>query len=282
MATHNAGAAFRFRLEEAIARSGLTKSEFAARAGIDRTSLSQLLSESARRLPRLDTLVGLARVTGESIDWLSGLTEAGPVQTELLATTSFAAPNPNAVDELLLEWFADAADYKVRYVPTSLPDLLKSDAVIRYERAPKDGPSAAQTIEISAARLAQLRNPDSEMECYSTVQSVTAFVNAEGMWHRLGLNARLFQLDRMIELTEELYPRFRWYLYDGLKRYAAPVTIFGPVRAALYLGELYLVLTSAEHIRTLSRHLDSLVKLASVQPPSVPQYLARLRRELLR
>ena len=64
----------------------------------------------------------------------------------------------------------------------------------------------------------------------------------------------------MIALVDELYPTFRWYLFDAAKRYAAPVTVFGSQRAALYLGELYLVLTSLEHVRTLSRHFDRLIR----------------------
>ena len=75
----------------------------------------------------------------------------------------------------------------------------------------------------------------------------------------------------MIALTEELYPTFRWFLFDGSARYAAPVTVFGSKRAALYLGGLYLVLTSAEQVRALSRHFDGVVRDATVQPTSMPR-----------
>ncbi len=271
---------FRDRLDASVQRSGLSRTEYAMRAGIDRTTLTQLLTPGNRRLPRLDTLLGIAHAHGESIDWLAGLTRTGPLQAELMEHTSFQAPDPSPTDEKLFDWLIEAADYKIRYVPATLPDLLKTSAVIRYERSPREGPTVAQTIETTSARLAWVRNPDAEMECYSSVQSITMFARGEGIWQRLGVAARREQLERMIELSTELYPTFRWFLFDGLKRFASPVTIFGPRRAALYLGELYLVLTSADHVRTLSRHLDGLVKVASVQPPAVPQYLSRLRREL--
>ena len=45
-------------------------------------------------------------------------------------------------------------------------------------------------------------------------------VSSGGIWSRLGVDARAEQLDRMIELTGELYPTFRWFLYDGAVRYA--------------------------------------------------------------
>lgn len=268
------------RLLETVVRSGLGKGAFAERAMIDRTTLSQLLSPANRRSPRIDTLRAIAAAHDVSIDWLVGLTNAGPVKAELVTQTSFEAPGPSETDERLLGWLNEAAEYKIRYVPVTVPDLLKSEAVIRYERSGAVGPNAAQTIDTTAAHLAWARHPDTELECCSSVQSVAAFARGEGMWRRLGVAAREEQLDRLIELTTELYPTFRWFLFDESKRYAAPVTVFGSQRAALYLGGLYLVLTSAEHVRTLSRHFDGVVRDASVQPTSVPTHLSRLRRSL--
>ena len=65
------------RLAEAIQRTGMTKSEFAERAGVDRTTLSQLLSPTTTRLPHVDTLHALAVAHDLSLDWLVGLSNAG-------------------------------------------------------------------------------------------------------------------------------------------------------------------------------------------------------------
>lgn len=275
-----AGSVLHERLAEAIQRTGMTKSEFAERAGVDRTTLSQLLSPTTTRLPRVDTLHALAVAHDLSIDWLVGLTNAGPLEAELLPQTSFEAPGPSPTDEKLLGWLGEAAEYKIRYVPSTLPDLLKTEGVIRFERARAGGPNVAQTIEVTEAQLAWARHPDTEMECCSSAQGLASFARGEGLWSRLGVEARRQQLDHLIRLVEELYPTFRWFLFDGSRRYAAPVTVFGPKRAALYLGHLYLVLTSVEHVRTLSRHFDSLIRDADVQPTSVVTHLQRLRRRL--
>ena len=271
----------RERLADAIRRSGLSKAEFADRAGVDRTTLSQLLSASNHRRPRADTLLSIASAHTLSLDWLVGLSDVGPIEAEMVQhTTSFEQPGPTPADELLQGWFAEAAGWKIRYVPAGLPDLMKSDEVIRFERSGSEGPHAEQTIATTAARLAWARDPDTEMECCSSVQGLRSFARGEGVWGRLRQTTRLAQVERMIEIVDELYPTFRWFLFDGSRRYASPLTVFGSQRAALYLGDLYLVLTSREHVRTLSRHFDSVVRAAAVEPTSITKHLTQLRRQV--
>ena len=270
---------FRQRLDEVIRRQGVTRSAFAELTGIDRSTLSQLLSAENRRLPRVETLTAIARHAQVSIDWLLGLSHSGPMQAEMIEEQTAFAPGGIGSDERLAAWFVESVGYKVRYVPSTIPDLLKTDPVIRFELNDHVSASATQSMETAAARLAWTRAPDTEMECCSSIQSLQSFARGEGIWSKLRLTARLQQLDQMAALSDELYPALRWFLFDGLQRYSAPVTIFGPLRAALYLGQQYLVLTSAEHVRTLSRHFDDLIRGAVVQPPAVPDLIARLRRD---
>lgn len=264
---------------QVITRSGMTRSQFAQQNALDRSTLSQLLSDANRRLPRVETLAEVATTQQVSIDWLLGLTHAGPMQAEMLhEQTSFEhdALSPN--DERLIAWFAEAQGYKIRYVPSTLPDLLKTDDVIVHELTHYVASRPEQKIEIAATRLAWTRAPGSDVECSNSLQAVESFAHGEGIWRSLPIAQREAQMERMIALTDELYPTLRWFLFDGLQRYAAPVTIFGPQRAALYLGQMYLVLTSSEHVRTLSAHFDDLIRGAVVQPNEVSRYLEELLR----
>jgi transcriptional regulator with XRE-family HTH domain len=271
-------AVFRERLALVIDRSGLNRTQFAQQTQLDRSTLSQLLSPSNRRLPRIETLAAVADMHQVSIDWLVGLTNTGPMQAEMLREQMSFHPSslaPN--DERLLGWLSEAIGYKVRYVPSTLPDLLKTEGVIRHEIAHFVASSPEQKIETAAARLAWTRGPETDLECCNSVQAVEGFARGEGIWRHLELDERVAQIDHMITLTDELYPTLRWFLFDGLQRYAAPITIFGPLRAALYLGQMYLVLTSAEHVRTLTMHFDDLIRGAVVQPPDVPAFLREQR-----
>ena len=86
----------------------------------------------------------------------------------------------------LLGWLGEAADYKIRYVPSTLPDLLE-DRRPDPVRAPLlvEGPNVEQTIETTEAQLSWARHPDTEMECCSSTQALASFARGEGMWSRL-------------------------------------------------------------------------------------------------
>src|SRR5262245_47941235 len=125
---------FRDRLMEVIERSGLKHSAFARTIGIDRSTLAQLLSPRNDRLPRAETIAAIAVEWQVSADWLLGLSQEGPLSASLMPRPLEIAEGGDAPsDERLALWHAEAAGYKIRYVPASLPDLLKSEAVIHYE-----------------------------------------------------------------------------------------------------------------------------------------------------
>jgi hypothetical protein len=80
----------------------------------------------------------------------------------------------------------------------------------------------------------------------------------------------------MAELCQELYPSTRLHLYDLTHRFSAPVTVFGQQRAVIYTGSSYFVFNTREHIETLTRHFDELVRDATVLSHAVSDWLQRL------
>jgi transcriptional regulator with XRE-family HTH domain len=272
---------FRQRLADVIARTGGSRAAFAERIGIDRSTLAQVLSAANDRLPRAETLAAIAADQQVSIDWLLGLSQEGPLAPAIIQQSLTVEPGGHSpADERLTRWHAEAAGYKVRYVPATLPDLLKTEDLIRYEYRDHVGPVPESRIEAANARLANQRRPETDMEVCSSVQSVESFARGEGIWRDLAAPARRQQIEWMIELLDELYPTFRWFLYDGVQRFSVPLTVFGPKRAAIYVGHMYLVFNSTEHIRVLTEHFDNLIRAATVQPPKVSALLRRLLAEL--
>jgi transcriptional regulator with XRE-family HTH domain len=269
---------FRERLAELIARTRLSQAAFAAKVGLDRSTLSQLLSPKNDRLPRADNLIAIATAEHVSIDWLLGLTDEGRLGTDILRSMVEIERGGQSPADLRLErWHDEAAGYKIRYVPATLPDPLKTEQVIEFEYKDSAAFTPEQSIDTSLRKLAYLRRPETEMEVCSTRESLDLFASGQGVWRGLGVQARRAQLRRMIELVRELYPSFRWALYEAKQRYSVPMIIFGPRRAALYVGQMYLVFNAVEHVRVLTQHFDDLVRAAVVQPTEMVEFLERLR-----
>lgn len=272
---------FRERLGDLVAQGERSQSAFARDAGIDRSTLSQLLSGRNRRLPRVETLTAIAEASGVSVDWLLGMAHGGPSRTDIVHEEfALNLDELSPLDEAWIEWHGQAAGSKIRTLPASLPDLLKTEAVIRHEVQRYATIRPEQRIETAIAPLELARVPGSDLECCNSIQAIEGFARGWDIWAALEHRHRVEQLDRMIELCEELYPAFRWFLYDGRQRYSGAVTVFGLDRAVVYLGQMYLVLNNRGHVLTFVRHFDDLIRAAVVQPPEMPRLLRKLRAEI--
>jgi transcriptional regulator with XRE-family HTH domain len=268
---------FQSRLRALMAQRGENMAQFARRVDVDRSALSQFLEPGTKRLPRAETLCAIAAVEGVSADWLLGLSQSENAFTEVAKVTSIEMVGPDGGESRLAEWHREAAGYKIRYVPATLPDLLRTRAVVQYEfRSQEREFIDAKAIQ-SRSQLDYSRLPETEMEAAMPRQRLEAFAAGAGIWSGLPRGARQAQLDHMARLLDELYPTFRLFLHDGLKAYSAPFTVFGPKRAAIYLGDMYLVTHSVEQIRELSRRFDHLIRIAETGPERTAAYVSSLQ-----
>ncbi len=269
---------FRVRLSEALERAGVNQSSLARRTGIDRSTLSQLLSPDETRLPRADTVAAIATALQVSLDWLLGISQEAKLGADILHESLRITPSARTpVDEGLIRWHEEAAGYKIRYVPTTLPDLIKTDAVVRHEFSAPIRKTPDQALAASRSRLHYTRLPETDMEICMPRQRLDVFAAGAGIWADLSLDARLEQLDQMADLLDELYPSLRLYMYNELSHFSVPYTIFGTMRAAVYIGQAYFVFNTTGHIRDLTTHFDELIRAAMVQAHEAAQFVRDLR-----
>lgn len=276
-------AAFRERLEEAMARVGLNRSQLARRVGVDRSTLSQLLSPENDRLPRADTVASIAVALQVSLDWLLGLSHDDQLGAAILEQSLEIAPRTRTpVDEHLMRWHAEAVGYKVRYVPSNLPDQVKITEVLEHEWGRVQSMKPDQAITRSRDRLDYSRRPETDIEICMPLQHLYTFARGEDIWHGVPRAVREAQLEHIVLLTEELYPSMRVFLFDGLALHSAPITIFGPQRAVVYIGQMYFAFNTTEHIRVLTRHFDELIRGAVVQAHEIGGFVRTLHDQLAR
>ncbi len=258
---------FRERLGEVVARSGLNPSAFARGAGIDRSTLAQLLDGRDQRLPRAETLIAVAAFARVSIDWLLGLSQSEQIGAEVIeAALQFRRPGRGPVDDLFLDWVREAVGARVKTVPASLPTFLMSEPALRFEYADALSGDVDERIHFARSRLDFWRQPDTELEVAFNLQQLEMLAEGAGRWRGMPAADRRAALEHMRDLYDQLYPGIRAYLFDQRVTTSVPFTVFGTRRAAIYIGERYLVFNAIGHIRLLSQRFDELIRIAAVLP----------------
>lgn len=265
---------FRGRLLQALRDAGSNQSALARDIGVDRSTISQLLSGKDARLPNAQVVAESARALGVSADWLLGLSDRPESAARIMANALTLTEAPRAlVDEQIFEWHREAEGYKIRHVPAALPDMLKTRDVLEWEYAPHLGRTAQQAITASEERLSWMRGSGSDYEVAMPIFELHSFATGTGYYDGLPKEIRRHQLERLEALTTQLYPRLRLYLFDARKLYSAPVTVFGPLLAVIYLGRNYLAFRDTERVQAITVHFDLLVREATIASRDMPEHL---------
>ena len=271
---------FKTRLAEAMAERGLTQSALARAVRVDRSTVSQVLAPG-KRMPNAQLAADCAATLGISADWLLGLSERPEPLADLLATSLTMTEAPRAlIDETIFAWHREAAGYKIRHVPATLPDMLKTRAMVEWEYSPQLGRTAEQALGAFEDRLAWMRGARSDYEIALPLHELGAFAGATGYYDGLPAPVRLEQMDRLITLCDQLYPSLRLYLFDARRVFSAPVTVFGPLLAMVYLGRHYIAFRDTERVAKVSAHFDWLVREASLSARDVGDHLRGLRAKI--
>jgi len=272
---------FRDRLDQAMEQTGTNRSALARAAGVDRSTISQIVGDAGARLPNAQLVAACATALGVSADWLLGLTDRPEQAAQLVADALTMTEAPRAlVDAQILDWHLEASGYKIRHVPALLPDMVKTEEVLRWEYGPSLGKTTDQAIGASQDRLALMRAARSDYEIALPLYEMDACAQGTGYYAGLGRDARLRQIDFIADLHGQLYPTLRIYLFDARRLFSAPITVFGPLLAVIYLGSSYLAFRDVERVQAISQHFDRLVREASVPSHMLPEHLARLRRAI--
>ena len=269
---------FRTRLSQSLATARMTQSALARAIGADRSTLSQTLGDTGARLPGAHLIAACAQTLGVSSDWLLGLSDRPETAADLVSTSLEVSQAPRAlVDEQIFAWHQEAAGYKIRHVPATLPDMLKTEEMLAWEYGPHLGRTAQQAIGASRDRLDWMREAGSEYEIALPLFEINSFIRGTGYYRGLPAPIRLAQTDHLIQLTGQLYPRLRLYQFDARRLWSAPVTVFGPLLAVIYTGGHYMAFRDRARIATLTDDFDRLIREATTTARDFPDILTEMR-----
>jgi hypothetical protein len=62
--------------------------------------------------------------------------------------------------------------------------------------------------------------------------------------------------------------------------YSAPLTIFGPLVASIYVGQMHMVFRQRRQIQALGQHFDGLVRGAMTDARQMPEVIDRMLAKL--
>ena len=260
-------------------RAGVSRSALARATGVDRSTIGQLLARGETRLPNVQLAADAAAHLDISADWLLGLTDRPETPGDLIAAAmSLGDATRFSADEKILEWHREAAGYKIRHVPATLPDMLKTEAMLLWEYEAHLGKTSEQAIQAMRDNTDWLNVGTSDYEIAVPLHEMAAMAEGSGYYRGLGKSVREAQLAHMRALCEAHYPALRVFLFDARRVFSAPVTVFGPILAAIYVGRIYLAFRERARVKTLSDHFDWLVREAVVDARDVALHIERLPR----
>ncbi len=271
---------FRERLASAMERQKFSRSKLARETKVDRSTIGLLLKDDTPRLPNAQLAADAALALGVSTDWLLGLTNRPERPGDIIAAAMAMGPaERSSADAQLLEWHREAAGYKVRHVPATLPDILKSERMLDWEYSSLGKQASGQAIEAMQEQRAWLRSGVSDYEIAIPLHELKACAEGTSYYDGLARDARDEQLDLIAGICRELFPRLRLFLFDAHQVFSAPVTVFGPNLAVVYVGQIYLAFREAQRVRSLTDHFDWLVREAKVDARHVADHIDTLTRK---
>jgi len=263
-------AMFRDRLKLLLSAETKNLAGFLRETGIDRSALSQFLDPSIDRLPRAETLRRISEARGVSVDWLLGLDNA-PEGRQSISSSSQIETAEDAATSPLHDWHKQSEGRKLRYVPSTLPDMMRLGS--NTGETPSDGGIRGIGVENV---LDGIEPAEMDIEIAMPVQTLQDLATQTGLWRGACPEQCKRQLRHMADLCDEKFPALRLHLYDGTSAFSAPFTVFGKQRVALYIGEAYLVLTGRADINAFVQRFDALVRMALIGPDQTGNALNRL------
>lgn len=271
---------FRNRLQEAMLNSGMTRSALSRTTNVDRSTIGQLLKDDHPRLPNAQLAADVAVALGVSTDWLLGLTNRPETPGDIVAAALSLSPaERTSADAQLLAWHHEAAGYKVRHVPATLPDILKTARMLDWEYASVPERRLPEAFSAMQDQLAWLSSGVSDYEIAIPIHEIEACAAGTSYYTGVSEDIRYEQLNFIADQCGQMFPRLRIFLFDAHQVFSSPVTIFGPNLAVIYVGQCYLAFREIERVKSLSGHFDWLVREAVVDARNVPSYIRSIMKK---
>ena len=114
------------------------------------------------------------------------------------------------------------------------------------------------------------------MRSHLPVHELKACADGTGYYEGLAQDVRYEQLGLLAGFCHEMFPKLRLFLFDAHQVFSAPVTVFGPKLAVIYIGQFFLAFREGQRVRSITDHFDRLVREAVVDARDVAGHVNAL------
>ena len=281
MAKRDRSDIFRKRLQDAMSVTGTSRSALARATYVDRSTIGQILKGDMPRMPNAQLAADIASTLGVSSDWLLGLTNRPELPGDIVASAiALSSAERSSADAQLLDWHREAVGSKIRHVPATLPEMLKTPSLLEWEYSSATEALLDQVKFAARAHFDWVISGEADYEIALPVHELEACAAGNGYYKDLERSVRLEQLRFLADHCEQMFPRLRLSLFDARKLFSAPVTVFGNKLAVIYVGRSYLALRERQRVAALTEHFDWLIRETAVDARDVPQFVHSMIDEL--
>lgn len=273
---------FQHRLHTLFDEHKLSVAAGARKTGIDRTTLSQLLSSTYSRLPRAETVATLARTFDISSDWLLGLSEDRQQGMELIeSAVSLTTRRIGPHAELLADLATSVPDSKIRYVSAvGVPDNLKTDETLIFEYGIIWGKAEAKERIKSPGRAELIKRRERDFETCASREKLVDFAEGTWIWRGLPAEQRRSQLLYMADEVERLYPNMRLHIFDERQQLTTCFYVFGNKAAVLVADDFKMLFSRDTHIQSFTSLFDLYIRHTVVHPHEAAGWLRALAKKV--
>lgn len=257
---------FSERLREVMTERGSTLAHVAYTTKISKAALNRLFSEDIRKLPDAYTLIRLARTLDVSVDYLLALSFQG-IESDMAFAAEFIADAFNKSNYFYEEIFLSQTNGYFIYVCDTLPELLKTPAILEAELGCRD------TAAAYGNRMWTLRKIADE-GAYNgivliDVSVMRQLITATGRYAGIPVSQRKKQIAVIDDFLKRQTPTVTSAVVDYRVAGLSQMFLATPCRVVSRLGDGYVSAVNMD----LYRHLRRKALQACRDAPSVDAFL---------
>jgi transcriptional regulator with XRE-family HTH domain len=258
-------------LNDVMLEHGITAAELSRRSSVGKSTLSAILTDEQPKLPNLVTLYKICRVLQIAPSYLLDfLSEWRPEKSDAHRMQSaFLAPAEFHHSEFFKKLMYDISSGEVVYLPTSIPEFMKSVEIMELEEADQTNifDYVSEINSMDPRDMQGLIVHDSEI--------LKKFFSGSGIYQKIDLQTRRALRGQLLDLSQYESWRESSFVVDFRLCGYSPLLLTKTNLAASYINGGYLLVQNETYANRIRSKIYSQIQ-SREQITSLRDFLERI------